>query len=188
MLDSTKGQVPLLKGTDSRICMLHSVVVRSEDLLESPAVWSWKCFGVCWWAWRKQLAWVGHDHVVHPVDAAACKKAWTGHRVLHKESKGAYNMHFSIDICIVVRWYWCDTFLIPVSHLVKWVWAPCRVDDLSLLVKTRQTKRKVVQENWEIIAGESLLRAIIAKSVGKGLRMGLCGFGASNLGLGAHFL
>jgi hypothetical protein len=46
-----------------------------------------------------------------------------------------------------------------------------RVDDLSLLVKTRQTKRKVVHENWEIIAGtggESLLRAIIAKTPGQG--------------------
>ena len=30
-----------------------------------------------------------------------------------QESRKAYNMHFSIDICIILRRYRCDTYMIP---------------------------------------------------------------------------
>jgi hypothetical protein len=56
---------------------------------------------------------------------------------IHKESRGVFNVHLSIDTYTILRWYCCDTRLIPVWYsgalLVNWtriprcqlIWAPC---------------------------------------------------------------
>ena len=30
-------------------------------------------------------------------------------KYIHKESTGVYNVHFPIEIYMILRWYWCHT-------------------------------------------------------------------------------